>query len=93
MALYCYKHKLNELFKVFSEQVKDPKDQKLLEFIQRSVKVRESLITAMYSLALCQEFTPGVWNDVFNYVMGECFNADLPKACFTDNNWISVPLI
>ncbi|EDM27961.1 hypothetical protein LNTAR_01130 [Lentisphaera araneosa HTCC2155] len=44
MALYCYKHKLNELFKVFSEQVKDPKDQKLLEFIQRSVKVRESLM-------------------------------------------------
>ena len=44
MALYCYKHKLNELFEVFSAQVKDPKDQKLLEFIQRSVKVRESLM-------------------------------------------------
>ncbi|WDE98735.1 hypothetical protein PQO03_12905 [Lentisphaera profundi] len=43
MALYCYKHKLNELFQAFSAQVKDPKNQKLLEFILRSVKVRESL--------------------------------------------------
>jgi hypothetical protein len=44
LALYCYKHKLNELFQVFNEEVRDPKDKKILEFILRSVKVRESLM-------------------------------------------------
>ena len=65
--------------------------------LQQSLKtevvstLKDKLITAMYSLALCHEFTPMVWNDVFQDIMGDCFVSDLPTICMNEvEKWFEV---
>ena len=36
---------------------------------------------AMYSLALCQEFTPNVWDETMRDIMGDSFSSELIVSC------------
>jgi len=44
LAIYSFKHNLKDYYQTFSEELKNPKELKLLDFIQGSAKVRETLL-------------------------------------------------